>query len=135
MAKAKAKEKGADPADEPVIDPTSSSPHTTDSPEIAADVAVSEQPAPALEQLFDVDVAKPELCRVDLAVPLADPKPETYVAMEGGMFEIRLQVPELLVFRRLHAGLLASGATVNGRPVQNRSHVVEWLIQQIRNEE
>jgi len=74
-------------------------------------------------------VAKPKEPLTPDALPSADPDPATYIASEGGTFEQDLTAPELLKFRRLHAGLVKRGQVLgNGVLVQTRQHVVRYLI-------
>ncbi len=70
---------------------------------------------------------------VELALPVAEPEQRTYVAQSLGRIDLKIDNgPSLDAFRRVYAGLLASGAAfADGRPVVHANDVVRWIFEQV----
>lgn len=67
-----------------------------------------------------------------LELPHVEPDAETYIAKENGHIDMHLNGSAVATFRRVHAGLLASGAKLaNGRPVSSKAHVIQYVFEQL----
>lgn len=75
---------------------------------------------------------------VTIRVPVATPRPDTYIAEQSGHVDAHLGYSgdATVALRRLHAGLLATAATfADGRPVVSKADVMRWLFQRIASAE
>ena len=69
---------------------------------------------------------------VELRLPMAEPEATSYISKENGHIDMHLRGAALEVFRRVHAGLIDSGAKLaNGRPVASKAEVLQYLFEQV----
>lgn len=82
------------------------------------------EPEPAKKQFRPAEVT--------IKVPLAEPDPHSYIAKQIGHLDVRLRGGERQAMRRLHAGLIATGAKLpDGRPVASTADVIRWLAGEV----
>lgn len=69
---------------------------------------------------------------VTLRLPTAEPPASSYISREDGHIDVNLRGAALPYFRRVHEGLVESGARLaNGRPVASKGDVVQYVFERI----